>query len=86
MSALAGKIALVTGAGKNIGRAIALTLARDGATVAVNGRSDAAAVDDVVGRGRACPLVTEEAGARFGPADILDPPGSPKGSGVGRER
>ncbi|HEY2870456.1 MAG TPA: SDR family NAD(P)-dependent oxidoreductase [Reyranella sp.] len=45
---LQGKLALVTGAGKNIGRAIALALARDGAAVLVNGRADQAAVDAVV--------------------------------------
>ncbi|WP_428484569.1 SDR family NAD(P)-dependent oxidoreductase [Rhodopila sp.] len=45
----AGKIALVTGAGKNIGRTIALDLALRGASVIVNGRSDRAAVDAVVG-------------------------------------
>ena len=50
---LSGKIALVTGAGKNIGRAIAQSLARDGAAVVVNGRSDATAVDEVVATIRA---------------------------------
>jgi 3-oxoacyl-[acyl-carrier protein] reductase len=45
---LEGKVALVTGAGKNIGRSIALTLARDGADIIVNGRSDRAAVEAVV--------------------------------------
>ncbi|HUC18097.1 MAG TPA: 3-oxoacyl-ACP reductase family protein [Acetobacteraceae bacterium] len=45
---LAGKVALVTGAGRNIGRAIALSLAEDGAFVIVNGRTDRGAVDEVV--------------------------------------
>jgi 3-oxoacyl-[acyl-carrier protein] reductase len=45
---LGGKVALVTGAGKNIGRAIALDLAAHGASVVINGRSDRAAIDDVV--------------------------------------
>ncbi len=70
---LQGKVALVTGAGKNIGRCIALTLAADGATVLVNGRSDRAAVDEVVAE-------IEKGGGKAAPAmgDVSDPAVAPK--------
>ncbi len=70
---LQGRIALVTGAGKNIGRAIALTLARDGATVLVNGRNDREAVDSVVKE-------IEAAGGKAQAAmgDVSDPSVAPK--------
>jgi 3-oxoacyl-[acyl-carrier protein] reductase len=50
---LAGRTALITGSGRNIGRAIAQALAAQGANVVVNGHADRAAVDAVVAELRA---------------------------------
>jgi 3-oxoacyl-[acyl-carrier protein] reductase len=87
MSELAGRTAIVTGGGRNIGRAIALAFAEAGAAVVVNGRSDRAAVDEVVSEiarsgGKAVAAMGDvgeeataaalvDAASRFGGVDIL---------------
>lgn len=70
-----GQVALVTGAGRGIGRAIALRLARDGADVAlldVHADTLGAVADEVRGLGRRAVTVTADVGDRAQVADAVD--------------
>jgi len=65
---LAGRVAIVTGAGRNIGRETALMLAEDGAAVVVNARANQTEADAVVaeierGGGRAMAALADIADA-----------------------
>ncbi len=49
---LAGRTALITGSGQNIGKAIALAFARQGANIVLNGHRNQAAIDAVAAEAR----------------------------------
>ncbi len=63
-----GRVALVTGGGRGIGRGISLLLAREGAAVAVNYAKDASSAEEAVG------LIRAAGGeAKAYSADVADP-------------
>lgn len=66
--ALSGRTALVTGSGRNIGRAIALAFAREGANVVLNGHRDRAALEEV-----AREVQAQGVQAHIALADVGDP-------------
>jgi 3-oxoacyl-[acyl-carrier protein] reductase len=87
MATLQGQVALVTGASRGIGRAIALALGRDGATVIGTATSDTGAAEiqkafeaaGIAGTGMtlnvtdatACETVVGEIEKQFGPVSVL---------------
>ena len=83
---LTGKVALVTGAGRGVGRAIALALATNGVHVAVNFRSRQAEADEVRSQiealGKRCVLIGADVSLA---AEVFQPGGnSPEGTGANR--
>lgn len=71
---LSGRVALVTGASRGIGREIAVTLAREGADVAVVARSAeklAEVAAEIEGLGRRCHIITADVTDEAAPERIV---------------
>ncbi len=75
MEALAGKVALVTGAGQGLGRAIAIVLAARGCSVTITGRTPDkldAVVDEIRDAGGIARAVAGDVGSRGDVARAID--------------
>ncbi|MEE8304056.1 MAG: SDR family NAD(P)-dependent oxidoreductase, partial [Candidatus Tectomicrobia bacterium] len=72
MSKLEGKVALVTGSGRNIGRATILKLAAEGANVVVNARTNQDEADAVAQAARAFGVKALSVLADVGRQDQVD--------------
>ena len=99
---LEGRVALVTGASKGMGRAIAAQLVEEGAQVAISSRSReriSDAAEAIGARGYvydsadldAAPALVERAESELGPLDVLvtntgGPPGNPDALGFERDQ
>jgi 3-oxoacyl-[acyl-carrier protein] reductase len=78
---LSGRVAIVTGAGRNIGRAIALSLADGGAAVVVNARANRGEAEHVAGE------IARAGGKAIAHiADVVDPDAVEKMAAVASER
>lgn len=72
---LEGKVAIVTGAGVGIGRAIALCMAKEGADVSINSRGEASCggvADEVKGLGRRALAVAADVTTEVGVAEVRE--------------